>query len=162
VGWRPQIDFLPGQNVHPLTRRANALELRQVWVKVEGLPGRNAQIAMVPIFGELALSTVLSHRTRDLSDIVMRANEEQMIGVIKEMSDRLHFRRGCRLIGSERIEADYHDAIDAGESPVERCHCAIIGDAFNLKDRPPGQRLGLLDEGLEIRFSLIDAVSARV
>jgi hypothetical protein len=36
VGRRSQINFLPGENVHPLSRRANPLHLRQVWVEVEG------------------------------------------------------------------------------------------------------------------------------
>ena len=110
---RSHIDFLPGENVHPLVRWTNPLELRQVRVEVEGfdvpkqaelvkrtiyldgrwrpvrsgrwpqteaiidgyaepsqqcarkaaetLPGRNAMVAMVAIFRELAFDALLSH-----------------------------------------------------------------------------------------------------
>ena len=112
VGRRRHIDFLPGEDVHLLRRRADSLELRQVRVEVEGfdvpkqaklikssidldgrrrpirrrrrpqaeaildgyaepgqqcsreaaetLPRRNCMVAMVPIFGELALKALLS------------------------------------------------------------------------------------------------------
>jgi hypothetical protein len=110
-------------------------------------------VAVVPIFGELPFSTVFSHRiTGGFSDVVMGTNEDQVIGVIEEMPDRLHFRRGCRLFGAEGVKADYHDGIDAGKSAIERGHRAIISDAFDLNDRIACQRLGLFDESLENWF----------
>jgi hypothetical protein len=118
----------------------------------ETLPGRNGVVAMVPIFGELAFNAVLSHRTYSLADVVMRTNEDQVIGVIEEMPDRINFRRCCRLMGAQRVETDHHDAIDTVEPAIERRHCAIIGDAFDLNDRTARQRFGLFGEGLEIRF----------
>jgi hypothetical protein len=118
----------------------------------ETLSGWNAMVAMVPIFGELVLNAVLSHRAHCFSDVVMGTNEDQVIGVIEEMPDRIDFRLGCSLIGAQRVEADHHDAIDASERAIERRHCAIIGDAFDLNDRMSRQSFGLFGKGLEIRF----------
>jgi hypothetical protein len=118
----------------------------------ESLPGRHARVAMVQMFGELACFALLSHRTGSFSDVVMRANEDQVIRVIEKMPDRLHFRSACRLLGAQRVEADDYDAIDAVEPAIERRHCAIIADALDLNDLVARQRFGLFSEGLKIRF----------
>jgi len=118
----------------------------------ETLPRRNAMVAMVAIFGELEFKAILFHRTRGFSDVVMGTNEDHVIGVIEEMPDRLDFRRGCHLIGAQRVEADHYDGINAGERAVERRHCSIISDAFDLNDLMARLRFGLLGKGLEVRF----------
>ena len=82
----------------------------------------------------------------------MGTNEDQVIGIVEEMPDRVDFRRGCCLIGAQRVEADHHDAIDPVERAIERGHCAIIGDAFDLNDRMARQRFGLFGKDLEIWF----------
>jgi hypothetical protein len=199
-----QIDFLPGENIHPLSRRADPLELRQVRVEVEGfdipeqaqlvehtvnlrrcrrpvrrrgwpepeaiidgyaessqqcareaaepLSGWYGVVTMMPIFGELPLDAALRYRTLGLSDIVMRTNEDQMIGVIEETPNRLDFRRACRLAGAERIEADYDNAIDAVQRAIERRHRAIFTGAFDLNDLMTRQGFGLFRKPLEVRF----------
>jgi hypothetical protein len=83
---------------------------------------------------------------------MMGTNEDQVIGVIEEMPDRLHFRRACRLSGAERIEADDHNAVDTVERDIERRHCARIVYALDLNDLAARQPLGLFGKRLEIRL----------
>jgi hypothetical protein len=98
------------------------------------LSGRNAVIAMVPIFGELTLDAVLPYRTPCFSDVVMRTNKDQPVGVVEEKANGLDFRRGSRLASAERIETDYYNAIDAVEHGIERRRCTLIAGAFDLND----------------------------
>ncbi len=118
----------------------------------ETLPRRDAMIAMMHMFDDLAFDAGRSHRIRSLPDVVMGTNEDQVIGVIEETPDRLDFRRSCRLIGAQRVEADDHDAIDAIDHRVERRHCAIIGDAFDLIDVVSRKRFCLFGECLKVGF----------
>ena len=113
-------------------------------------------VPVVSMFGKLSFSAILAHRLGNFADIVMGTNEDEVIGVIEEMFDRLDFRRACCLTGAQRVETNDYDAIDAVERAIEGRHCAIIGDAFDLNDFVARQRFRLFGEGLEIR--LLDVV----
>jgi hypothetical protein len=123
---RPQTEAILHGYAEPGQQRAREA--------AETLPGRNGVVAMMPILGELSLETPLFDRTPGFPDVMMGTNEDQVIGVVEEMPDRLHFRRACRLLGAERIEADDHNAIDTVERDIERRHCARIVYALDLND----------------------------
>ncbi len=136
----------------------------------ESLSGRDAMVTVVTKFRELEFTVLLYARALRLSDVVMGTNENQVIGMVEEAFDRLYFRRGCSLIGAQRVEADHDDAIDTVEGAIESRQGAIIGDAFDLYDRMAGQKLGLFGKGLEIGFlymvqksgdTLVDGVVVR-
>jgi hypothetical protein len=165
---RPQTEAILDRHSEPSQQRPREA--------AETLAGRNGPVTVVLVFSDLPIETSLPPRIRvlsgtyGLSDIMMRTNEDHVVGVIQEIPDRLDFGRACRLLGAERVEADDHNTIDALEDTIERGHCAIIVDAFDLNDLAPGQRFGLFGEHLEIRLlnvvqktrnALIDLVGIR-
>jgi hypothetical protein len=79
-------------------------------------------------------------------------------------------RPACRLAGAKRVEADYHDGIDAIERAVKRGHGTIIANALDFSDLMTREGFRLFREGLEIRLlnvvqkagdALIDAAAIR-
>jgi hypothetical protein len=50
--------------------------------------------------------------------------------MVQETPDGVDLRRCRCLPGAKRIEADYHDGIDARERIVQGCDRAIIADAI--------------------------------
>jgi hypothetical protein len=118
----------------------------------EALSGRNTMVAMVPMFCQLTVKPVLPRRTLGFANIMVRTNEDQMIGIVKEELDRRDFPHSCRLAGTQRVEADDHNTIHAIEHGIERCYCAAVGDALDLDNGMTRLRFGLFRESLEIRL----------
>ena len=110
-------------------------------------------------------------RVRRFADVVVGTHEDQMVGIFEKAPDRLDFRRGRRLIGAERVEADDNDGVGVrNQRCVEQRLGSVVAHAFGLDDGIPRQCFGLFGEGGEIRLldvveeaadARIDTVAAR-
>ncbi len=123
----------------------------------EALARRNAGIAMVQMLGDLPVLAGLPGGLRGFPDVMMRADEDRMIGIVEEAPDRRDFRLGRHLAGAEGVEADDDDGVRVRNCcVVEQRRGAVLVHAFDLDDGMLGQRAGQLGESGEIR--LLDVV----
>jgi hypothetical protein len=119
----------------------------------ETLAGRNGAIAMVQVLRDLSPFAISRFCVCGLPDVVMRADEDQMIGIVEEPPDRLHLSLTRRLGGAEGVEADDDDGVDVSDQRcVERSFGAVVVYTFDLDDGPARQGFDLLDESGEIRL----------
>jgi hypothetical protein len=117
----------------------------------------NAGVTMMQVLGNLSIFTLLSCRVRGFPDVMVGTHEDQMIGMIEEVPDRLDFGLGSRVTGSERVEADDHDGVGVrNRRIVERCFDPSIAHTFDLDDGIARQCFSLFGESGEIR--LLDVV----
>lgn len=91
-------------------------------------------VAVMKKLGKLALVAFLIGQIRHIADIVMRADEDEMIGVREKGAEGLDFGARGRLAGAEGIEADNNHRIGiANGRSVERGELAVIRHALNLR-----------------------------
>ncbi len=112
---------------------------------------------MVEIFGDLAVQALIGRQIVGLANVVVGAEEEQVVRALQEGSDRRLLGRRRPLLGSQGIETDHHHRVRRPDrSLVQRRVTAVVADAFEDPDRPAGQGLCQGDERGKVR--LLDVI----
>jgi hypothetical protein len=123
----------------------------------EALPGWDATVAVVHVLGDLAIATLLPRRIRDITDVVVRTDKEDMVGVVEKALDRFDLFGRRLLIRAKGIEADHDDGVGAADQRVvEPLLGTLIADALDLYGLATGLGFGQFSKRREVR--LLDVV----
>ena len=82
---------------------------------------------------DLALQLLAFRQVRNIADVVMRADEGEMVGLSEERAERFDFRASRFLSRSKRVETDDDQRIDAfKKTRIERRERPVVGDTLDL------------------------------
>jgi len=99
----------------------------------------------------LPLHALVMGQVRHIADIVVGADEHEMVWLREEFPHGRDFGCAGTLTGPERIEADDDERVDAIENaPIQHSETAIIRHALDFRHGLACQRPGQFDEGTEI------------
>jgi hypothetical protein len=100
---------------------------------------------------DLAFHALVVGKLGDTADVVMRADEDQVIRLREEAAESLDLGVACLLTGADRVEADDDQGVGCIENAcIERGQAAVSGAAFDLQHRLAGLGSRLFDKGGKI------------